>query len=77
MCYLVFRGVVQLFNAVSQQQKFIDSKLQDAPGPAKREKILKTIDKKAFLDVVMGSAKSQPLDNPVKDEKRVKVRYSC
>lgn len=50
-----FSGVVQLFNAVKQQQKEIDEKLVEAgPLERKREKALKNIDRKAFLDVLMG-----------------------
>jgi hypothetical protein len=49
------KGVVQLFNAVRMQQKDISKKLDEAgPLEAKKEKVLKSIDKRAFLDVLMG-----------------------
>lgn len=53
--FFFFSGVVQLFNAVRQQQKEIEDKLvQAGPLERKREKALKSIDRKAFLDVLMG-----------------------
>ncbi|XP_055852299.1 RRP15-like protein [Episyrphus balteatus] len=65
------RGVVQLFNAVRLQQKDIDQQLKKAgPLDSKREAVMNNIDKKKFLDVLMGGtrAKSQAIDNPVKIE---------
>lgn len=65
--------MVQLFNAVRQQQKDIDKRLEEAgPLERKREMVLKNIDKRAFLDVLMGSAKSVSVDGPVKPEKQEK-----
>lgn len=56
------KGVVQLFNAVRVQQKEINNKLKEAgPTEVKRDKVLKSIDKRAFLDVLMGE-KSQKVD---------------
>lgn len=53
------KGVVQLFNAVKKQQKEIDAKVKEAgPLEVRKEKALKSIDKQAFLDVLMGE-KSQ------------------
>ncbi|XP_043471516.1 RRP15-like protein isoform X2 [Leptopilina heterotoma] len=58
------KGVLQLFNAVRHQQIDIDKKLVEAgPLERKREKVLKDIDKKAFLDVLMGGTKSITVDN--------------
>nr|CAI5862468.1 unnamed protein product [Callosobruchus analis] len=49
------KGVVQLFNAVKMQQKDISMKLKEAgPLEVRKEKVLKNIDKRAFLDVLMG-----------------------
>nr|XP_034177563.1 zinc finger protein 569-like [Osmia lignaria] len=63
------KGVVQLFNAVKQQQGEINQKLSKAgPLERKRERVLKNIDKCAFLDVLMGGSKSIPIDNNIKDE---------
>lgn len=46
---------MQLFNAVKMQQKDIDKKLEEAgPLEVKRDKVMKNIDKKTFLDVLMG-----------------------
>lgn len=71
------KGVVQLFNAVRQQQKDIDKRLEEAgPLERKREIVLKNIDKRAFLDVLMGGAKSVSVDNPVKSETREKDRQT-
>ncbi|XP_048504993.1 RRP15-like protein [Athalia rosae] len=65
------KGVVQLFNAVRQQQKDIDKRLQEAgPLERKREMVLKNIDKRVFLDVLMGGTRSIPVDGPVKSEEQ-------
>ncbi|XP_011260510.1 RRP15-like protein [Camponotus floridanus] len=64
------RGVVQLFNAVKQQQTDISKKLTQAgPLERKREQVLKSIDKNAFLDILMGGSKSISIDNTVQSEK--------
>lgn len=58
------KGVVQLFNAVKQQQGEINKKLSEAgPLERKREQVLRSIDKTKFLDVLMGGSKSIPVDN--------------
>lgn len=65
------KGVVQLFNAVRMQQKDLAKKL-DEVGPLdhRKDAVLNNINKKKFLDVLMGGsrAKSEFVDNPVKDE---------
>ncbi|XP_018313992.1 RRP15-like protein isoform X1 [Mycetomoellerius zeteki] len=67
------KGVVQLFNAVRQQQVEIKTKLSQAgPLERKREQVFKNIDKNTFLDILMGGSKSIPIDNAVKSEKPVK-----
>ncbi|KAJ6635151.1 RRP15-like protein [Pseudolycoriella hygida] len=67
------KGVVQLFNAVRVQQKDLTKKL-DEVGPLdhRKDAVLNNINKKKFLDVLMGGnrAKSELVDNPVKDESR-------
>lgn len=65
------KGVVQLFNAVRIQQKDLSHKLEEAGRlDHKRDAVLNNINKKKFLDVLMGGAraKSENVDNPVKDE---------
>lgn len=65
------RGVVQLFNAVRAQQKDIATQLEEAgPLERKKEKVLKSIDKRQFLNVLMGGeqARSESVDNSVKHE---------
>ena len=72
------KGVVQLFNAVRQQQKDINSKLKEAKGSfRKEEKILKSLDKRTFLDTLMGNATSERVENLVrtKEEPDVKEEY--
>nr|CAD7423233.1 unnamed protein product [Timema monikensis] len=69
------KGVVQLFNAVRQQQKSIDNKLKKAGSSIrKQEQVMKSIDKNTFLDILMGSkgAKSELVDNSVKQESSFK-----
>lgn len=71
------RGVVQLFNAVRGQQKDIQQKLEDAgPLERKKEKVLKSVDKRQFLNVLMGDTKSQMVDNDVKDEERSDAKWN-
>uniref|UniRef100_A0A182NFM3 RRP15-like protein n=1 Tax=Anopheles dirus TaxID=7168 RepID=A0A182NFM3_9DIPT len=65
------KGTVQLFNAVRQQQKVVNQKLADAGNlEYKREKVLRSLNKKEFLDVLMNGprAKSELVDNLVKEE---------
>ena len=46
-----FRGVIQLFNAVRQQQKSVNKTLKKAgKSERKREKLIGSIDKRKFLD---------------------------
>lgn len=53
------RGVVQLFNAVRNQQKDIERKMSDAgPLERKKDKVMKSLDKTKFLDKLMGQSKS-------------------
>lgn len=65
------KGVVQLFNAVRIQQKDLSHQLSEAGRlDHKRDAVLNNINKRKFLDVLMGGAraKSENVDNPVKDE---------
>ncbi|XP_043788820.1 RRP15-like protein [Apis laboriosa] len=65
------KGVVQLFNAVKQQQGEINKKLSEAgPLERKREQVLRSIDKTKFLDILMGGSKSISVDNDVKNEEQ-------
>ena len=64
------RGVVQLFNAVREQQKSIKSQLDVAgKSTVKRDKVFKSIDKEGFLEVLSGNKRR--LENA--KEKAVKV----
>ncbi|KAM3960473.1 RRP15-like protein [Aphomia sociella] len=57
------KGVVQLFNAVRNQQKTLDKEMSRTDLPeAKKEKILKKFDKRTFLDTLMGQTKSIVVD---------------
>lgn len=72
MSKIATKGVVQLFNAVRTQQKDINKKLKDAgPLEVKRDKVLKSIDKRAFLDVLMGE-KSENVEETTKRKEIVK-----
>ncbi|XP_058823492.1 RRP15-like protein [Topomyia yanbarensis] len=65
------KGTVQLFNAVRQQQRDVSKKLQEAGKlEYKREKVLKNLSKKEFLNVLMNGprAKSELVDSLVKKE---------
>lgn len=68
---LATKGVVQLFNAVRIQQKDTSQKLKEAGRlDHKRDAVLNNINKKKFLDVLMGGkrSKSEAVDNEIKDE---------
>ncbi|XP_066263131.1 RRP15-like protein [Euwallacea similis] len=70
------KGVVQLFNAVRTQQKDINQKLHEAgPLEVRKEKVLKNIDKRAFLDLLMGE-KSSVVDNEVPKNKDESKTYA-
>ncbi|XP_053669702.1 RRP15-like protein [Anopheles nili] len=71
------RGTVQLFNAVRTQQKNVGKRLEEAGKlEYKREKVLKSLNKKEFLDVLMNGprAKSELVDNLVKKEEEDDVK---
>ncbi|XP_022116544.2 RRP15-like protein [Pieris rapae] len=62
------KGVVQLFNAVRNQQKTFEKELGDVTE-TKREKVLKKFDKRSFLDSLMGQTKSIVVDESTKSTK--------
>merc|ERR1711936_480357 len=65
------RGVVQLFNAVREQQKDMKSQLRQAGGSfRKQEKVLKTINKANFINMLSGKAM---VDGEEPAEKRSRV----
>ncbi|XP_026314928.1 RRP15-like protein [Hyposmocoma kahamanoa] len=73
------KGVVQLFNAVRNQQKTLEKDLERSDlSESKKEKILKKFDKRTFLDSLMGQTKSVVIDevktmkNEVKGEDKPK-----
>jgi len=59
------RGVVQLFNAVREQQKDIKTQLKAAGGSfRKQEKVFKNIDKNSFVELLTGKSISKPSEEP-------------
>merc|ERR1719318_1801425 len=69
------RGVVQLFNAVREQQKDIKSKLKEAGGSfRKQEKVFKNIDKNSFVEILTGKSISKPLGEPVAKKPKTEVK---
>jgi DUF438 domain-containing protein len=51
------RGVVQLFNAVKQQQRKVEVTLDEAgPSVRRQDKALQSFNKKQFIDVLKGVA---------------------
>jgi hypothetical protein len=65
---------MQLFNAVCQQQKSLEHQLKEAGSlERKRDKVMKSLDKRAFISILMGSSCSESVDNPVKCEAERKV----
>lgn len=71
------RGVVQLFNAVREQQKTLKTQLDKAGlSTTKRDKVFKNLDKGAFLEVLSGkrpSSQNKKTDNDNSVTKRAKV----
>lgn len=66
------KGVVQLFNAVRSQQRDLVDQLEKAgPLDHRRDAVLNNINKRQFLDVLMGGkrAKSENIDKEVKEER--------
>lgn len=65
------KGVVQLFNAVRNQQKTLEKEMdRNDLSEGKKEKILKKFDKRAFLDTLMGQTKSVVVDQETKSTKK-------
>lgn len=61
------KGVVQLFNAVRNQQKTLEKEMdRNDLSEGKKEKILKKFDKRTFLDTLMGQSKSIIVDEATK-----------
>jgi hypothetical protein len=62
--------MVQLFNAVRKQQQNVDSQMKE-----RREgRVMKPLDKRAFLDILMGRSPSESVGSSVKLEPEIKVR---
>lgn len=69
------RGVVQLFNAVRNQQKNLEQQIEEVGhSETKREKIMKSFDKRSFLDVLMGQTQSTIVDKACKKELKSDVK---
>jgi len=67
------RGVVQLFNAVREQQKNVRQKLKEAGNSRQREKVLKNLDKKGFLAVLDGKRPNAG-DEPIRKKAKVELK---
>jgi len=64
------RGVVQLFNAVREQQKDMKTQLKQAGGSFRRqENVLKTINKSNFINMLSGKAQVDTVEPPEKRSK--------
>ena len=66
--------MVQLFNAVRNQQKTFEKELNKDVPESKKEKILKKFDKRTFLDTLMGQSKSIVVEEQTKTLKDEKVK---
>ena len=60
---------MQLFNAVRQHQQNLDSQVKE-----KKNKLVKPLDKRAFLDILMGHSQSESVTSSDKLEADIKVR---
>ncbi|XP_063054381.1 RRP15-like protein [Engraulis encrasicolus] len=77
------RGVVQLFNAVRKHQKDVDEKVKEAGGSErKKAKILSSVSKKDFINVLRGtegpteSAKTLKAEVKEEEEEKGKPAWS-
>jgi len=53
LLFCIYRGVVQLFNAVRKQQTLLEGKLSEAgPSERRREKAVQSLTKGRFLDML-------------------------
>ena len=60
LCKLATKGIVQLFNAVREQQKSIKSQLNAAGGSVrKREKVYKGMDRQSFINVLTNKSPTE------------------
>jgi Rrp15p len=68
------RGVVQLFNAVREQQRSLRTRLKEAGSSRKREKVLKSLDKNGFLDLLEGKSSSSSTAQPAVKRPKLEVK---
>merc|ERR1712076_338818 len=69
------RGVVQLFNAVRDQQKEVKTQLKQAGGSfRKRENVLKNINKDNFINLLSGKAMDK-VEEPAEKRSRMERRW--
>ena len=65
------KGVVQLFNAVREQQKNVKIQIEQAGSASKRDKVYQNIDKSDFMAVLEGK---RPAYNPIVYGKNAMVK---
>ena len=63
------KGVIQLFNAVKQHQKNIDTKLKKVKTEAQKDKISKSVTTGTFLDLIRPKEKEPDEQSKEKDKK--------
>ena len=72
---ILSRGVVQLFNAVREQQKDMKSQLKQAGGSfRKQEKVFKSLDKSSFVEMLTGKKMSKSSDEPSSKKAKIEVK---
>lgn len=70
--FIFYRGVVQLFNAVRKQQKDVEDQLTEAGSSIrKKDKIMKSVTKGAFLDLLKGTKVNVSSQEPEKNNMEV------
>lgn len=75
--FFLLRGVVQLFNAVRKHQKMMDDKVKEVGGSErKKAKILCSVSKKDFIDVLKTEGGSSSTDKAEKDTVSSVISYS-
>nr|CAB3265794.1 RRP15-like protein [Phallusia mammillata] len=70
------KGVIQLFNAIAKHQKEVHGKLAKAKTEGKKEKVMKSVDKGKFLDMLNDGSTSKGKKEAKKEESKEAPAWS-
>lgn len=67
LCFLICRGVVQLFNAVRKHQRNVEEKAKEAgSSDRKRAKLISSVSKRDFINVLRGMEGTEVKQNAIR-----------